>query len=216
MALFNRKKDNAGDDDSAKAEQKFVLEPIKARKWFDHAKSMADSSNYTSALVYYANGMKFDPTSIPTHEAMIKVALLHKQAGGKKAASKDIKGVDGPHPVHKLAAAELAWLSSYSNPSLAVKAVAAAVQAEQMELARYFTPLALKLVMSAKKVDRKQLLQMKDLSSAAGAWKKIRRTEGAEPILRCRSGRGAQGSHGPACDESGRIRKGGWQGGWLP
>ena len=170
MALFNRKKDNAGDDDSAKAEQKFVLEPIKARKWFDHAKSMADSSNYTSALVYYANGMKFDPTSIPTHEAMIKVALLHKQDGGKKAASKDVKGVDGPHPVHKLAAAELVWLSSYSNPSLAVKAVAAAVQAEQMELARYFTPLALKLVMSAKKVDRKQLLQMKDLASSAGAW----------------------------------------------
>ena len=60
--------------------------------------------------------------------------------------------------------------SLFPIPSLAVKAVAAAVQAEQMELARYFTPLALRLVMSAKKVDRKQLLQMKDLSSAAGVW----------------------------------------------
>ena len=170
MALFNRKKDTNGGEDAASAAQEFVIEPVKARKWFDHAKSMADSSNYTSALVYYANGIKFDPTSIPAHEAMIRVALLHQQNGGKKAASKDIKGVDGPHPIQKLAAAELAWLSNYSTPSLAVKTVSAAVDAEQLELAKMLTPLVLKLVTKAKKVDRKQLLQMKNLASAAGAW----------------------------------------------
>ncbi|MCH2149672.1 MAG: hypothetical protein MK095_09585 [Phycisphaerales bacterium] len=170
MALFNRKKDGKGEDDSANTPAEFVLEPVKARKWFDHAKNMADSSNYTSALVYYANGMKFDPTSLPAHEAMIRVALLHQQNGGKKAAAKDVKGVDGPHPVEKLAAAELAWLSNYASPALAVKTVSAAVNAEQLDLAKMLTPLVLKLIMKAKKVDRKQLIQMKDLAAQAGAW----------------------------------------------
>ncbi|MAA52832.1 MAG: hypothetical protein CMJ41_07420 [Phycisphaerae bacterium] len=124
MALFNRKK---GSDDGSDSEIEFVPQPEKARKWFEHAKNMADSSNFVSALVYYANGIKLDPALISAHEAMIEVGIKHLQSGGKKASSKDLKGVDGSHPVDKLATAQLAWLSRYDQPALAVKALAAAV-----------------------------------------------------------------------------------------
>jgi len=167
VALFNRKK---GSDDGSDAAAEFVPQPEKARKWFQHAKNMADSSNFHSALVYYANGIKLDPELISAHESMIEVGIKHLQAGGKKASSKDLKGVDGPHPVDKLAAAELAWLSKYDQPALAVKALAAAVEADQLELANMLTIRVLTLVSRAKKVSRNQVIQVMELAKAAGAW----------------------------------------------
>lgn len=167
MALFNRKK-NSDDDQEQQAE--FTPQPEKARKWFEHAKNMADSSNFDSSLVYYANGIKLDPELLSAHEAMIEVGIRHLQAGGKKASSKDLKGVDGPHAVDKLAAAQLAWLSKYDNPSLAVKALSAAVDAEQFELANMLTIRVLTLVSRAKKVSRSQVVQVMELAKAAGAW----------------------------------------------
>ena len=167
VALFNRKKNEDEGDDQ---EVVFSPQPETARKWFDHAKTMSDSSNYESALVYYANGIRLDPAALSAHEAMIDVSIKHLQSGGKKASSKDLKGVDGPHPVDKLAAAELAWLSRYDSPSLAVKALSAAVDADQLELANMLTIRVLTIVSRAKKVSRSQVLQVKDLASAAGAW----------------------------------------------
>ena len=61
MAIFRKKSD---DSSPKEAPKEFKPDPAKARKWFDHAKSMADSHQYASALVYYANGLKFDPDSI--------------------------------------------------------------------------------------------------------------------------------------------------------
>lgn len=169
MALFNRKKDESLESADQSSDE-FIPQPEKARKWFVHAKSMADSSNFNSALVYYANGIKLDPGVMSAHEAMIDVAIRHHQSEGKKASSKDVKGIDGPHPVDKMAAAELMWLSQYSNPSIAIKTLAAAIEAEQLEFAHMITGRVLSLISRAKKVDRKQLIQLKDLGAKAGAW----------------------------------------------
>ncbi len=169
MALFNRKKDQTADEAGGEAEE-FSPQPEKARKWFEHAKSMADSSNFNSALVYYANGIRLDPAVLSAHEAMIEVALKHHAADGKKASAKDVKGVDGSHPVEKFAAAELAWLSNYATPSLAIKALSAAVEAEQLEFAHMVAARVLILVSRAKKVSRTQVLQVKELSTAASNW----------------------------------------------
>ncbi len=76
VALFNRKKN---EDEGDEQEVSFVPQPEKARKWFEHAKNMADSSNYESALVYYANGIRLDPESLSAHEAMIDVSIKHMQ-----------------------------------------------------------------------------------------------------------------------------------------
>lgn len=169
MALFNRKKDPAADETGGEAEE-FSPQPEKARKWFEHAKSMADSSNYNSALVYYANGIRLDPKALSAHEAMIEVALKHYAADGKKASAKDVKGVDGSHPVEKFAAAELSWLSNYDSPSLAIKALSAAVEADQLEFAHMIAPRVLVLVSRAKKVSRSQVLLVKELSTATSNW----------------------------------------------
>ena len=106
MAIFRKKSD---DSSPKEAPKEFKPDPVKARKWFDHAKSMADSHQYASALVYYANGLKFDPDSISAQESMLAVGQQHHKNGGKKISSKDIKQLDGPYPSDKLAMAMLAW-----------------------------------------------------------------------------------------------------------
>ena len=104
MAIFRKKSDDSSPKDELKA---FAADPAKAQKWFQHAKSMADSHQYASALVYYANGLKFDPDSISAQEAMLAVGQQHLKNGGKKISSKDIKQLDGPYPSDKLAMAML-------------------------------------------------------------------------------------------------------------
>lgn len=167
MAIFRKK----SDDSSPKEEPKeFKPDPAKARKWFDHAKSMADSHQYASALVYYANGLKFDPDSISAQENMLAVGQQHHKNGGKKIASKDIKQLDGPYPSDKLAMSMLAWTGELGKSALALKALEAAINCEKYSLASHLCPMILTLIRRGKKVNRSHLLQLKTLAGECGEW----------------------------------------------
>jgi len=71
----------------------FEPQPEKARRWFDHARTYADSFNYEYALVSYASGIKLDPAAMSAHEAMYEVAIKYMNKGGEPAKSKDIKAL---------------------------------------------------------------------------------------------------------------------------
>ncbi|MCH2134408.1 MAG: hypothetical protein MK116_11735 [Phycisphaerales bacterium] len=167
LAIFRKK---PSDSEPAEPEKAFTPDPAKARKWFEHAKAMAESHQYSSALVYYAHGLQLDPGSISAQEAILNVAARHHQAGGKKLPSKEIKKLEGPRPVDKLAAALLGWTSEFDNPGLAVKALEAAVKADQFEMANFLTPRVLNLVRNSRKINRNHLLQIKALASQCNAW----------------------------------------------
>ncbi|MHC5023004.1 MAG: tetratricopeptide repeat protein [Planctomycetota bacterium] len=172
MALFRRKSGEPPEDDNSggKPEDDFSPQPDKARTWFEYARTAADSYNYEYALTCYANGIRLDPEPMSAHEAMFSVALQYCNSGGKPASSKEIRQIGDTHPVTKFAAAEFAWMKDIHKSSLAVKALEAAVKAEQLEYGNWIAPRVLNLLARAKKMSKSGLLQAKDLFTKVGAW----------------------------------------------
>lgn len=184
MPFFKKKKSDAGqggeppkgdvvasgaaDDGGGK---NFKPDPDKARKWFEHAKSMADRFDYGYALFLYANGIKFDPESMFAHEAMLEAAIKYMNSGGKPASSKDIRTIADGSAVSKMAAAEFAWMKDYQNGSLAAKTLEAAVKAEQHEFGHWIAPRVLVLMRKQpKKLNKSTLIYLKELFKQVAAW----------------------------------------------
>ncbi|MCL4212202.1 MAG: hypothetical protein KJZ68_16245, partial [Phycisphaerales bacterium] len=102
MAIFGSKKDSnstvppskdVGGNGSAETRDEmssFVPDPEKARKWFNHARTALDSTNYEYALTCFANGIKFDPEDMAAHTGMYEAAIKLKTKGGKPASGKDV------------------------------------------------------------------------------------------------------------------------------
>lgn len=171
MALFRKSKppEGGGSDDGSSGVE-FTPQPDKARKWFDHAKTMSDSYNYESALVYFANGIKLDPEPIEPHRAMYEAAIQYLNKAGKPASSKEIKGIEGPHPVEKFAAAEFAWMKDINNASLAMKFLEAAGKADQGEVGRMHAKRVLVLLQRQKKLAKGPFVTAMKVFADIGAW----------------------------------------------
>ncbi len=170
MALrFVRKKPGEGDESKDAA---FEAQPEKAQKWFDHAKAMADSYNYDTALFYYANGIRLNPTKMSAHEAMYDAGVQYYRRGGKPASGKDIRKIEGAHPVEKFAAAEFAWLKDINNQSLAIRFLEAAVKAEPWagEVGRLHAGRVVNMLRRQKKPSKSAFLAAKEQLAQLGAW----------------------------------------------
>ena len=179
MALFSWKKAGGGSDEaptgpenaSAVSVEGFQSQPEKARKWFDHARTYADTTNYDGALLCYANGIKLDPEAMSAHQAMYDAAIKYLNQGGKPASGKDIKGLEDGTAVGKFAAAEFAWMKEITNGQLALKMIEAAIKANQHEVGNWAAPKALGALSSrGKKLSKGALVQAKDLFKEVRAW----------------------------------------------
>lgn len=197
MAFFGRKKSGASDGkqspktDSAapgsgngvggdgagaiggdgKSGEGFEPQPDKARKWFDHARTYADSFTYEAALTCYANGIKLDPFAMSAHEAMYEVAIKYMATkDAKPAAGKEVRSIQDSSPVGKFAAAEFAWMREIANPNLAVDALEQAIKVGQHEYGHWIAPKVLGTLRRGKKISKRTLLQAKDLFKQVNAW----------------------------------------------
>lgn len=174
MALF-RKKNTDGNGEAVATEadetsEGFTPQPEKAAKWFQHAKTAADSANYQYALECYANGMRLDPHSMTAHEAMFEVARRHLAGGGKPISSKQKKGLDDGTDVGRFAAHEYAWMSDLKNFKAAVQCLHAAIKAEQFDFGHWMATHVYALLRAQKKMGKKDLLLVMDLLGKVGAW----------------------------------------------
>ncbi|MHC4992017.1 MAG: tetratricopeptide repeat protein [Planctomycetota bacterium] len=172
MAIFRKKTSEAEAPEAADGGRgtAFEAQPEKARKWFDHAKTAAMSSNHAYALECYASGVRLDPELLSAHEAMYEVALQYATNGGKPASGREVKGFDDGSPVSKFAAAEFAWMKDINNAGLALRALEAAIKAEQMEFGNWSARMVLALLRRSKKPNKAQLIAGKDLFAQVGAW----------------------------------------------
>ncbi len=221
MALrFVRKKSADGAD--GKDVASFEADPEKAQQWFDHAKAMADSYSYDTALFYYANGVRLNPTKMSVHEAMYDAGVQHFKRGGKPATGKDVRTIDGAHPVEKFAAAEFAWLRDINNPALAIKFLEAAVNAEPWagEVGRMHAGRVVNMLRRQKKPSKSAFLAAKDHMARLGAWDEAiaaaddalhldPKDSGLEQELKDLSAQRAmdQGRYAEAAGEEGGFRK---------
>jgi tetratricopeptide (TPR) repeat protein len=162
--------DNGAPADDSGGKSDFTPEPAKARKWFEHARTAADSSNFEYALTCFANGLKFDPEDMAAHQNMYESAVRLHGRGGKPAAGRDIRAIEGPGAVEKFAAAEFAWMRDLTNAGAALKLIQTAVKAEQREFGRWFAPKLLNVLMKQKKPSKGDYLAAMASLTQVGAW----------------------------------------------
>ena len=170
MALFGRNKSDDQEDTPEIEAGDFILQPEKASKWYKHAADMADRSSFETSLVYYANGLSFDPQNKDALTAMLEVAKRHVLDSGKRIATKKTKSVDGPTLTDKMAVAVLVWMTELQNSTLAVKALEAIVKAEQTVAGQFLAPHVLGIVSRSKKPTKQQYVTVKDLCKSLEAW----------------------------------------------
>jgi tetratricopeptide (TPR) repeat protein len=148
----------------------FEPQPEKARKWFDHARIYADSTNYEAALHAYANGIKLDPAVMSAHEAIYEVGIKYMNRQGKPASGKEVRSIEDSNPVSKFAAAEFEWMKDIANPSLALRALDTAIKANQLEYGHWIAPRVLNVLRRGKKLSKGTLVKAKDLFKEVRAW----------------------------------------------
>ena len=162
MALSLFGKSRGTDDQNGQGENgtAFVVEPDKARKWFDQAKLTADTRNYEYAITSYLNGLKFDPGNMEAHQSLFEVAGLYKSIGGKTATSKELREIaTGKQIVDKFVAAELAWVKDALNPSLALKFTKIAADMGLSEVAYWAGEMGVRAVLRGKKPTKNAIIQ---------------------------------------------------------
>ncbi len=148
----------------------FVAQPDKARKFFDHAKTIAQTGNYEYALMLYAKAFRFDPTGVPRHEEFYKLAVSFYQSGGKPASRDDIKELEGPGPIDKFVQAEYIWSRDVLNMDAAFKMLETAGKAGQIEFGSWIAPKLLDLLRKQKKQSKSMWMKAKTLFTGVEAY----------------------------------------------
>ena len=84
MALFGKKK-STEEVPSGITDGGWRPQPDKAAKFFEHARTVAQTGNYSYAIDMYARGLRFEPDNMESHIALYETAVryfnLERQAG---------------------------------------------------------------------------------------------------------------------------------------
>ena len=150
MALFGKKKQN---DATGASAAEWQPEPHKAAKFFEHARTVAQTGNFAYAIDLYARGIRFDPGNMTAHEAIYEMGIRH-QGGGKAAPSKEVKAIDGPNPADRMAAYEFAWARDINNLAVAMKLIKAVAKASKAEFGEWLAPRIFAMMTKAKKQNK--------------------------------------------------------------
>ena len=172
LALFGKKKpkEEAADNGAETHDDAWRAQPEKAQRFFEHARTVAATSNFSYALNLYARGLRFDPANMDAHNAIYEAGIRYFQSSGKPASGKEIREIDGPNPVDKMAAAEFTWTKDINNLQAAMKLMAAVGKAGQDEYGQWLAPRLLAMMRKAKKQNKNLYVQGKQLFSAVNAW----------------------------------------------
>ena len=139
MALFGKKK-STEEVPSGITDGGWRPQPDKAAKFFEHARTVAQTGNYSYAIDMYARGLRFEPDNMESHIALYETAVRYFNSNGKPASGKEIRAIDGPNPADKMAVAEFAWAKDINNLALAMKLMAAIGKADEKEFGQWLAP----------------------------------------------------------------------------
>lgn len=170
MALFGKKK-KTEEPSEATPDAGWQPEPHKAAKFFEHARTAAQTGNFSYAIELFARGIRFDPQNMDAHLALYEAGIRYLQSGGKAAAGKEVKAIDGPHAVDRMAAYEFAWAKDLNNLALAMKLIQAVGRADQNEFGQWLAPRIFAMMTKAKKQNKALWVQGKDHFVEVDAWK---------------------------------------------
>lgn len=175
LDAFNKKSDS----DGGKATSGTNRDPRKARRFFEHAMTTADSRQYDYSIECYINGLRHEPDNMRRHEELKEVALKRKVGGGKPAGFGEKIKSGGKDPVDKMLHAERLWAMDPTNMSLMITVMEKAVDANEHEdeinlgeVAYWFGDQALEKAISSKKQSKATFLRIRDGFAAIRAFAK--------------------------------------------
>lgn len=162
MALF-------GKNDSAGGEISYA--PDKAAKFFDHARTAHESTNYEYAMQMWLRGLNQDPRAMAGLEGFFgSAAAFLNEKNGKKASSRDTeKALDDARPdLKKYLLSLLEWGLKPTEAAYAVRAAELAANLKLEEPTFWIAQRAMKFVLASPKPRKDHLLKLRDAYMAAG------------------------------------------------
>lgn len=112
MALFGRKKSDEGQGNGATASSAdaFTSDPVKAKKFFDHAQAVYDTTNYAYSTVLWLQGLRQDPTSMYGLEKFFESAQAFARGENRDKPTKEqLSNFGGKGPVESYLGDLLNW-----------------------------------------------------------------------------------------------------------
>ncbi|MCG8511897.1 MAG: hypothetical protein MI741_21995, partial [Rhodospirillales bacterium] len=189
MGIFDKLKNVAGGKsgggasagDSQKeqtVDDSFKRDLRKARKFFEYARTVADTGNYDYAIECYVNGLKHDPDNMNAHEELLDVGRRRKVKGGKPAGGFSL-GSGGKTELDRMLASEKKMAMDPLNVKLMLDVMKHAVGANEEEaeanlgeVAAWVGTHALETLVATGKGKRAQFVEARDLFREVGVYDK--------------------------------------------
>lgn len=150
----------------------FVADPAKAARYAEKAREAMRKGEWTYSLTMFAMSVKFDPNNLVVHGEMYDAAMAHHNAGGKAAASSDVKMIDGGGLVDRFAVSQYQWFCNVRDAGLALTCLESAAKAGLPDFGQWAAKSvfgAVNLAQNAKP-NKKLWLRAKDAFAGVEAW----------------------------------------------
>jgi Flp pilus assembly protein TadD len=171
LALFGRSKGEVEDASADAADGVPQPAPERAVRFFEHAQTSHEATNYEYAMQLWLSGLRQDPGSLRGVEGFFKSAGAFLGASGGKRSKDTEKSLSGRGPVEKYLAGLFEWGSKPTDGSLAAKATEAASQIKQPEVAHWLGERALSIARADKKAKKDAFVRLLDALEAVGDFK---------------------------------------------
>ena len=169
-------------------------EPEKAAKFFTHARTAHDSTNYEYAMQLWLGGLRFDPGSMNGTESFLRSAQAFVGESGGKRPGKDVaNAISGRTEVDKYLGALLDWAVKPQDSGIGVKAFELAAGLQLAEPAYFVGEFVLGAAMQDKKPRKDVLVKVMDCFAKLGAFD--RALKAGEFAYRLDNTDGALGAH---------------------
>ncbi|MEQ8845320.1 MAG: hypothetical protein RIB58_10750 [Phycisphaerales bacterium] len=162
-------KDKAKDKakDKGGAEPGPTFNPEAAARFFEHARTAHETTNYEYAMNLWLSGLRLDASSITALESFFRSAQAFHAANPKKKPKVDLQVKT---PVDKFLAALLNWAGKLSDGDAAMRAGDAAANAALEEPAYWCLERAMNLAKGAKRPSPLTFKKLMQLFAKVGAY----------------------------------------------
>lgn len=181
MALFGRKKndESGGSDDSragdAKGAEGFKPSPEKAARFFAHAKTVHETSNYEYAMRCWLDGLRHDPSNVEGVQNFFKSAGAFMSQPKAKPGKETTSLYRGRDPLERYLRGMLDWSLSPEDAGAAVTAAESAAkfhsgEVDLSEITHWIAERALGAIRNDKKPRKDHALRLMEATSKVGAY----------------------------------------------
>lgn len=186
MAFFGKKKDDDSDKPKGDgkggdgAADKAPVSPDKAAKFFDHAKTVHEATNYEYAMQSYLSGLRQEPSSMRGLEGFwISSQAFLSESDGKPPSKEMIREFGGRSDLDRYLEALLHWGIKPLDALLAVKAAEAAAKLNMPEPTYWIGHRAMHVAAAEKKPRKELFLKLMEVFGKVGAFDKSVEAGGA-------------------------------------